>query len=192
MQEEFTQASRIYLDCQAHISEMYLYRVGNKDMSKDELLKSFDYLLQIMLMYVAFIDSKISDVELQFIDLITANGDCLTDLNSRLGTSYTWESLSSSNIEKETLNKYIEETRCYFEVKVNRLIMFLAMQDAFTKEDEAMYFRKQILKILLIFINFDGNVNNLEPKFIEFIIERLFLEKYNSLKSVFSMINEKE
>ena len=70
--------------------------------------------------------------------------------------------------------------------------MFLASVDAFTDEYEINYFYDRIQEILLIFINFDGNVNHLEEKFVDYVLEKLMMEKYRELKSVFEIISKNE
>lgn len=192
MQAEFTKASRLYLLCQNKISDLYKLQIGKKDLKKDELLKQFDYLLQIMLMYIALIDSHISPIELRFIDLITVDGDCLKELNKLKGTSYTWDNLSDSFVDKDSFNKFVDETAYLFDLKINQLIMFLASADAFTDEYEINYFYDKIKEILLIFINFDGNVNHIEEKFVDYVLEKLMMEKYRELKSVFEVISKNE
>ena len=169
MQAEFTKASRLYLLCQNKISDLYKLQIGKKDLKKDELLKQFDYLLQIMLMYIALIDSHISPIELRFIDLITFDGDCLKELNKLKGTSYTWDNLCDSFVDKDSFNKFVDETAYLFDVKINQLIMFLASADAFTDEYEINYFYDKINEILFIFINFYCNVNDIEEKFVYYV-----------------------
>ena len=142
VQAEFTKASRLYLLCQNKISDLYKLQIGKKDLKKDELLKQFDYLLQVMLMYIALIDSHVSPIELNFIDLITVDGDCLKELNKQKGTSYTWDNLCDSFVDKDSFNKFVDETAYLFELKTNQLIMFLASVDAFTDEYEINYFDK--------------------------------------------------
>ena len=192
VQAEFTKASRLYLLCQNKISDLYKLQIGKKDLKKDELLKQFDYLLQVMLMYIALIDSHVSPIELNFIDLITVDGDCLKELNKQKGTSYTWDNLCDSFVDKDSFNKFVDETAYLFELKTNQLIMFLASVDAFTDEYEINYFYDKIKEILLIFINFDGNVNHLEEKFADYVLEKLMMEKYRELKSVFEIISKNE
>ena len=83
LQAEFTKASRLYLLCQNKISDLYKLQIGKKDLKKDDLLKQFDYLLQVMLMYIALIDSHVSPIELNLTNNILVSLDSNLKTNSQ-------------------------------------------------------------------------------------------------------------
>ena len=192
MQEKFNKASYIYLECQNRINDMVKFKVGKNEVKKDELLKEFDYLLQIILFNVGIVDNNLTKKKLLFIDLLTTDGDILEEYNRKLSKEYTWEGLGNTNLEVDVLNNFINDATMLFIDKINNLIMFLATNDAFRGDNDYLFFKEKIEEILKIYTNFDSVETEKEKAFIKYIIDKMFLEKYLDLKEVFETISKNE
>lgn len=192
MQDLFNRASRLYLDCQFKIGEIYQYRVGKRQVNKDKLLKEFDLLLQIMLMYTSLIDMEISDIELRFIDLLTVDYDCLKEYNKHYGTSYTWNNITTIFPNDDKFNLFVDDVYHLVSLQISDLLMFLASNDAFSETNDILFFSEKIKEILLVFIGIDGNIMTKEEAFVGYIIKRILLDEYNGVKEAFMLVNKEE
>ena len=81
LQENFTQASRIYLSFEEEIRQMYNIKPNNI-ISLDNALKSFDIMVQMIYLYMAALNNDVSVLELKYIKKITIEEDILDYINS--------------------------------------------------------------------------------------------------------------
>lgn len=184
LQENFTQASRIYLSLEEEIRQMYNIK-PNKNISLDEALKAFDIMVQMIYLYTAALDNDVSHLELKYIKKITIEEDILDYINSKSLKKYTWDMISSSNMTREEYNDFLHYTNNIVQSKISSFVMLVSSIDALTKKDYYKEFVDGFKQLFVLFCNVKTN-NDFEKE-IDEILNTIFLAKYRSLKTIFSL-----
>ena len=188
-QEIFNKAYNIYFECQNKLFTLYDTRNNKNIITKQELINEFDIMLHVIMLYVSCVDDNVSDIELSFIQKITVEEDILKIYNDKLNLNMRWDDLKNDAISDDKFQAFVDKTLEAFSSEINRLIMFISLNDALTKENYYEYFKQRILDILELFIKIDKDDDKVEYRFIPYIIEKVFLEKYRELKDMFEKIN---
>ncbi len=176
-QKLFNEASYAYLECQRQIKELNLYK-PSKNYNSDDLLKDFDILIQVLLLYAANLDHEIYDIELKFINLLTVEEDILLPFNK------SWNEVSKIAEDSKLFMDFVDSIYKEYYARIQSFIMFLAANDAITEEDFSKCFIKELKTILESFTLIkDCNTN------IDKIIENSFTKIYRELKSVYGLVN---
>ncbi len=182
-QELFTKSSKLYLSLQNRILELATYKNESEE-NKKELLQSFDALLSIMMLYVAAFDLNVYDIELKFIDLITIEKDILKEYNLSHGTNYNWKNINKI-FSISDFNKFVDELYDFSKENIQILILFLANVDSLTSKDEYKYIEEKLKELMYNFMLVDGQTSDDEKAFVNYIVQKLFLSKYDSIKQLF-------
>ncbi len=154
-----------------------LEKISDGEFKSDELLASFDRILQYMLLYGSISDNKISRVEQQFINLITDRGDIFKAVEEATGVSLTWDSIENLDIDKgmellDALETTYTKDLLYFCATVARV-------DGMIEEiDLLALINDDILKIFSCFSLIDGNASDAETEILSNTYVRLFVKHY--------------
>ncbi len=184
LQSNFTDASRIYLSLENQIRQMFNLK-PNKSVSLDSALKSFDILVQMLYLYMAAIDDDVSELEFKYIKKLTIEEDILDYINSVSNKNYTWESISSNHMSLEEYDDFIHYTNNLVQPKISSFIMLVSSIDAMTKKDYYKEFVQGFKELFKLFCNVKSEVDY-EVE-IDEILNIIFLSKYRSLKTIFSL-----
>lgn len=185
-QEIFTKTSRIYLDIENKIKEMYEFSDKN-DYKLTDLYKSFDILVQVLLLYISISNDNVSNDELEFIDKLTIEEDILDEYNYQFDKNLTWDNLNEIFMDSKSFEAFINDTYDLFYFKLSKLIMFLASVDSYTNKDYYSIIRAELKEMLELFILIDDNKDNN----IDLVLDKVILNKYLSLKNMFKLVIEK-
>ena len=170
LQENFTQASRIYLSLEEEIRQMYNSKPNNI-ISLDNALKS---------LYMAALNNDVSVLELKYIKKITIEEDILDYINCVSGKKFTWSSISSAHMTNEEYEDFLHYTNNIVEPKISSFIMLVSSIDALTKKD---YYKEFVAGFKQLFKLFCGVSSNSDyDNEIDEILNTIFLAKYRSLK----------
>lgn len=185
-QRDFTQASRIYLALEEEIRE--LFKFGSSNVSLDETLKSFDLLVQILLLNLSVLDGKITKEELKFVHKISIEEDIIDYINLQTKKNITWEDLSLSTWSYESFSDFLDYISNIVSIKINSFILVVASKDAITKKNYAYKFYQGLKELACIFV--DANNDRNHEREIDQILQKNFIVKYKALKSIFSIKSE--
>ncbi len=185
-QRDFTQASRIYLALEEEIRE--LFKFGSSNVSLDETLKSFDLLVQILLLNLSVLDDKITKEELKFVHKISIEEDIIDYINLQTKKNITWEDLSLSTWSYESFSDFLDYISNIVSIKINSFILVVASKDAITKKNYAYKFYQGLKELACIFV--DANNDRNHEREIDQILQKNFIVKYKALKSIFSIKSE--
>lgn len=184
LQENFTQASKIYLSLEEEIRQMYNSKPNNI-ISLDNALKSFDIMVQMIYLYMAALNNDVSVLELKYIKKITIEEDILDYINCVSGKKFTWSSISSAHMTNEEYEDFLHYTNNIVEPKISSFIMLVSSIDALTKKD---YYKEFVAGFKQLFKLFCGVSSNSDyDNEIDEILNTIFLAKYRSLKTIFSL-----
>lgn len=188
-QEEFTEASRIYLALEDEIREMY--RFDTKPRVKlDDAIKSFDLLVQLIFLNLCALDNNVSEDELKFIKKLTVEEDILDFINEQKPNKIEWTQISSAHLNSEQYRDFLEYVSNASSLKINSFIMLLASIDALTKKDYLYRFKQGFKELAMCFVSANNDKDyNYE---VDQILNKTFIYKYRSLKTIFSMTKNEE
>lgn len=188
-QEEFTEASRIYLALEDEIREMY--RFDTKPRVKlDDAIKSFDLLVQLIFLNLCALDNNVSEDELKFIKKLTVEEDILDFINEKKPNKIEWTQISSAHLNPEQYRDFLEYVSNASSLKINSFIMLLASIDALTKKDYLYRFKQGFKELAMCFVSANNDKDyNYE---VDQILNKTFIYKYRSLKTIFSMTKNEE
>lgn len=185
-QELFNKAQMEYIDLGEYIKKL-CNTTNNKEKEKN-VLSSLDIMLQLMLMYLAVSNLSVPDSELKFIKLLTVESDVVKMYNKAFDKNISWADLSEENMDPSVLKEFIDKTYLIYKKDLDLFISFLAASDSKTEENDLAYIEERIRNILVIFTSLN---NETDLRFIDFIMEEVFLKKYKSLKNIFKSIDIK-
>jgi len=185
-QEILNNASRIYIELEEYIKNL-CQSVNEKDKEKS-ILDSLDVTLQVMLLYLSVSNFKVPDIELDFIRLLTTEKDIITLYNKEMNKNYSWDSLREENMEVEEVKEFIDRTYLLFKPDIDLLVGFLASNDSKTEKNELEYIESKLREILVLFTNLSSDYN---LKYVDLILNEIFVKKYKSLVSLFKGIDFK-
>lgn len=188
-QEKFTEASRIYLALEDEIREMYRFDT-NPRIKLDDAIKSFDLLVQLIFLNLCALDNNVSEDELKFIKKLTVEEDILDFINEKKSDKIEWSQISSANLNSEQYRDFLEYVSNAASLKINSFIMLLASIDALTKKDYLYRFKQGFKELTMFFVcaNSDKDYNYE----VDQILNKTFIYKYRSLKTIFSMAKNEE
>lgn len=188
-QEEFTEASRIYLALEDEIREMY--RFDTKPRVKlDDAIKSFDLLVQLIFLNLCALDNNVSEDELKFIKKLTVEEDILDFINEQKPNKIEWTQISSAHLNSEQYRDFLEYVSNASSLKINSFIMLLASIDALTQKDYLYRFKQGFKELAMCFVSANNDKDyNYE---VDQILNKTFIYKYRSLKTIFSMTKNEE
>lgn len=181
-QEILNSASRYYIDLLEYVKKLNNVNESNRK----KVLNGIDITMQVMLLYLSVSNYRVSDIELDFIRLLTTEKDIIKFYNEKTNSNYTWSSLKDENMEVEEVKEFIDRTYLLFKPDIDKLIGFLASNDSITKDDELEYIKNQFRQILNLFVKLDDDYDS---RFIDLILNEVFVKKYLALKEIFSKVN---
>lgn len=188
-QEKFTEASRIYLALEDEIREMYRFDT-NPRIKLDDAIKSFDLLVQLIFLNLCALDNNVSEDELKFIKKLTVEEDILDFINETKSDKIEWSQISSANLNSEQYRDFLEYVSNAASLKINSFIMLLASIDALTKKDYLYRFKQGFKELTMFFVSANSDKDyNYE---VDQILNKTFIYKYRSLKTIFSMAKNEE
>lgn len=188
-QEKFTEASRIYLALEDEIREMYRFDT-NPRIKLDDAIKSFDLLVQLIFLNLCALDNNVSEDELKFIKKLTVEEDILDFINEKKSDKIEWSQISSANLNSEQYRYFLEYVSNAASLKINSFIMLLASIDALTKKDYLYRFKQGFKELTMFFVSANSDKDyNYE---VDQILNKTFIYKYRSLKTIFSMAKNEE
>lgn len=188
-QEKFTEASRIYLALEDEIREMYRFDT-NPRIKLDDAIKSFDLLVQLIFLNLCALDNNVSEDELKFIKKLTVEEDILDFINEKKSDKIEWSQISSANLNSEQYRDFLEYVSNASSLKINSFIMLLASIDALTKKDYLYRFKQGFKELTMFFVSANSDKDyNYE---VDQILNKTFIYKYRSLKTIFSMAKNEE
>ena len=188
-QEKFTEASRIYLALEDEIREMYRFDT-NPRIKLDDAIKSFDLLVQLIFLNLCALDNNVSEDELKFIKKLTVEEDILDFINEKKSDKIEWSQISSANLNSEQYRDFLEYVSNAASLKINSFIMLLASIDALTKKDYLYRFKQGSKELTMFFVSANSDKDyNYE---VDQILNKTFIYKYRSLKTIFSMAKNEE
>lgn len=188
-QEKFTEASRIYLALEDEIREMYRFDT-NPRIKLDDAIKSFDLLVQLIFLNLCSLDNNVSEDELKFIKKLTVEEDILDFINEKKSDKIEWSQISSANLNSEQYRDFLEYVSNAASLKINSFIMLLASIDALTKKDYLYRFKQGFKELTMFFVSANSDKDyNYE---VDQILNKTFIYKYRSLKTIFSMAKNEE
>lgn len=188
-QEKFTEASRIYLALEDEIREMYRFDT-NPRIKLDDAIKSFDLLVQLIFLNLCALDNNVSEDELKFIKKLTVEEDILDFINEKKSDKIEWSQISSANLNSEQYRDFLEYVSNAASLKNNSFIMLLASIDALTKKDYLYRFKQGFKELTMFFVSANSDKDyNYE---VDQILNKTFIYKYRSLKTIFSMAKNEE
>lgn len=188
-QEKFTEASRIYLALEDEIREMYRFDT-NPRIKLDDAIKSFDLLVQLIFLNLCALDNNVSEDELKFIKKLTVEEDILDFINEKKSDKIEWSQISSANLNSEQYRDFLEYVSNAASLKTNSFIMLLASIDALTKKDYLYRFKQGFKELTMFFVSANSDKDyNYE---VDQILNKTFIYKYRSLKTIFSMAKNEE
>lgn len=188
-QEKFTEASRIYLALEDEIREMYRFDT-NPRIKLDDAIKSFDLLVQLIFLNLCALDNNVSEDELKFIKKLTVEEDILDFINEKKSDKIEWSQISSANLNFEQYRDFLEYVSNAASLKINSFIMLLASIDALTKKDYLYRFKQGFKELTMFFVSANSDKDyNYE---VDQILNKTFIYKYRSLKTIFSMAKNEE
>lgn len=188
-QEKFTEASRIYLALEDEIREMYRFDT-NPRIKLDDAIKSFDLLVQLIFLNLCALDNNVSGDELKFIKKLTVEEDILDFINEKKSDKIEWSQISSANLNSEQYRDFLEYVSNAASLKINSFIMLLASIDALTKKDYLYRFKQGFKELTMFFVSANSDKDyNYE---VDQILNKTFIYKYRSLKTIFSMAKNEE
>lgn len=188
-QEKFTEASRIYLALEDEIREMYRFDT-NPRIKLDDAIKSFDLLVQLIFLNLCALDNNVSEDELKFIKKLTVEEDILDFINEKKSDKIEWSQISSANLNSEQYRDFLEYVLNAASLKINSFIMLLASIDALTKKDYLYRFKQGFKELTMFFVSANSDKDyNYE---VDQILNKTFIYKYRSLKTIFSMAKNEE
>ena len=188
-QEKFTEASRIYLALEDEIREMYRFDT-NPRIKLDDAIKSFDLLVQLIFLNLCALDNNVSEDELKFIKKLTVEEDILDFINEKKSDKIEWSQISSANLNSEQYRDFLEDVSNAASLKINSFIMLLASIDALTKKDYLYRFKQGFKELTMFFVSANSDKDyNYE---VDQILNKTFIYKYRSLKTIFSMAKNEE
>lgn len=188
-QEKFTEASRIYLALEDEIREMYRFDT-NPRIKLDDAIKSFDLLVQLIFLNLCALDNNVSEDELKFIKKLTVEEDILDFINEKKSDKIEWSQISSANLNSEQYRDFLEYVSNATSLKINSFIMLLASIDALTKKDYLYRFKQGFKELTMFFVSANSDKDyNYE---VDQILNKTFIYKYRSLKTIFSMAKNEE
>lgn len=188
-QEKFTEASRIYLALEDEIREMYRFDT-NPRIKLDDAIKSFDLLVQLIFLNLCALDNNVSEDELKFIKKLTVEEDILDFINEKKSDKIEWSQISSANLNSEQYRDFLEHVSNAASLKINSFIMLLASIDALTKKDYLYRFKQGFKELTMFFVSANSDKDyNYE---VDQILNKTFIYKYRSLKTIFSMAKNEE
>lgn len=188
-QEKFTEASRIYLALEDEIREMYRFDT-NPRIKLDDAIKSFDLLVQLIFLNLCALDNNVSEDELKFIKKLTVEEDILDFINEKKSDKIEWSQISSANLNSEQYRDFLEYVSNAASLKINSFIMLLASIDALTKKDYLYRFKQGFKEFTMFFVSANSDKDyNYE---VDQILNKTFIYKYRSLKTIFSMAKNEE
>ena len=188
-QEKFTEASRIYLALEDEIKEMYRFDT-NPRIKLDDAIKSFDLLVQLIFLNLCALDNNVSEDELKFIKKLTVEEDILDFINEKKSDKIEWSQISSANLNSEQYRDFLEYVSNAASLKINSFIMLLASIDVLTKKDYLYRFKQGFKELTMFFVSANSDKDyNYE---VDQILNKTFIYKYRSLKTIFSMAKNEE
>ena len=188
-QEKFTEASRIYLALEDEIREMYRFDT-NPRIKLDDAIKSFDLLVQLIFLNLCALDNNVSEDELKFIKKLTVEEDILDFINEKKSDKIEWSQISSANLNSEQYRDFLEYVSNAASLKINSFIMLLASIDTLTKKDYLYRFKQGFKELTMFFVSANSDKDyNYE---VDQILNKTFIYKYRSLKTIFSMAKNEE
>lgn len=188
-QEKFTEASRIYLALEDEIREMYRFDT-NPRIKLDDAIKSFDLLVQLIFLNLCALDNNVSEDELKFIKKLTLEEDILDFINEKKSDKIEWSQISSANLNSEQYRDFLEYVSNAASLKINSFIMLLASIDTLTKKDYLYRFKQGFKELTMFFVSANSDKDyNYE---VDQILNKTFIYKYRSLKTIFSMAKNEE
>lgn len=188
-QEKFTEASRIYLALEDEIREMYRFDT-NPRIKLDDAIKSFDLLVQLIFLNLCALDNNVSEDELKFIKKLTVEEDILDFINEKKSDKIEWSQISSANLNSDQYRDFLEYVSNAASLKINSFIMLLASIDALTKNDYLYRFKQGFKELTMFFVSANSDKDyNYE---VDQILNKTFIYKYRSLKTIFSMAKNEE
>lgn len=188
-QEKFTEASRIYLALEDEIREMYRFDT-NPRIKLDDAIKSFDLLVQLIFLNLCALDNNVSEDELKFIKKLIVEEDILDFINEKKSDKIEWSQISSANLNSEQYRDFLEYVSNAASLKINSFIMLLASIDALTKKDYLYRFKQGFKELTMFFVSANSDKDyNYE---VDQILNKTFIYKYRSLKTIFSMAKNEE
>lgn len=188
-QEKFTEASRIYLALEDEIREMYRFDT-NPRIKLDDAIKSFDLLVQLIFLNLCALDNNVSEDELKFIKKLTVEEDILDFINEKKSDKIEWSQISSANLNSEQYRDFLEYVSNAASLKINSFIMLLGSIDALTKKDYLYRFKQGFKELTMFFVSANSDKDyNYE---VDQILNKTFIYKYRSLKTIFSMAKNEE
>lgn len=188
-QEKFTEASRIYLALEDEIREMYRFDT-NPRIKLDDAIKSFDLLVQLIFLNLCALDNNVSEDELKFIKKLTVEEDILDFINEKKSDKIEWSQVSSANLNSEQYRDFLEYVSNAASLKINSFIMLLASIDGLTKKDYLYRFKQGFKELTMFFVSANSDKDyNYE---VDQILNKTFIYKYRSLKTIFSMAKNEE
>lgn len=188
-QEKFTEASRIYLALEGEIREMYRFDT-NPRIKLDDAIKSFDLLVQLIFLNLCALDNNVSEDELKFIKKLTVEEDILDFINEKKSDKIEWSQISSANLNSEQYRDFLEYVSNAASLKINSFIMLLASIDTLTKKDYLYRFKQGFKELTMFFVSANSDKDyNYE---VDQILNKTFIYKYRSLKTIFSMAKNEE
>lgn len=188
-QEKFTEASRIYLALEDEIREMYRFDTNHR-IKLDDAIKSFDLLVQLIFLNLCALDNNVSEDELKFIKKLTVEEDILDFINEKKSDKIEWSQISSANLNSEQYRDFLEYVSNAASLKINSFIMLLASIDTLTKKDYLYRFKQGFKELTMFFVSANSDKDyNYE---VDQILNKTFIYKYRSLKTIFSMAKNEE
>lgn len=183
-QDSFTESSRIYLSLEDEIREMIRFKNDNK-VDKNEVLKSFDLLVQLVLLNLCALDDKVCVQELEFIKKLTVEEDILDYVNKVSTNKIEWEKISSTVLTNNQFNDFLDYVCNVSSSKINSFVMLLASIDALTEKNYLYRFKQGFKELAMCFVSANNEKEyNYE---IDNILNKAFVLKYKSLKTIFSL-----
>lgn len=188
-QEAFTKASRIYLALEDEIREMYRYDTKPR-IKKEDAIKSFDLLVQLIFLNLCALDSIVNEDELKFIKKLTLEEDIIDFINENKASKISWSQISSANLNQEQYRDFLEYVSNAASLRINSFIMLIASIDALTQKNYLYRFKQGFKELAMCFVCANNKKDyNYE---IDQILNKTFIFKYRSLKTIFSMAKHEE
>jgi hypothetical protein len=91
-------------------------------------------------------------------------------------------------MEVEEVKEFIDRTYLLFKSDIDLLIGFLASNDSKTEKNELGFIESKLREILVLFTNLSSDYN---LKYVDLILNEIFVKKYKSLVSLFKGIDFK-
>lgn len=185
-QNYFSQASRAYLDVQRLLVQSS--REMNMDYSdRKEILKEFDLLMQLVLLYVIKADGQVTNIEVSFIKKLFIEQDLVEVLNQY----YNTEKLSWSKIvhilESHQDRSFLLSVHRILRPKINHFFLRISSIDANTKKDYFEELKNYIEIIVLCFAKVNSIYTEDEEKLVHYLLEEKLFKKYQDVKEVFKL-----